>query len=46
MIRIVGRRGDNAVCQRLLSQARTVQGFVEKRQYSQALLVARCRMKG
>lgn len=46
MIRIVSRRGDNAVCQRLLSHARIVQGFVENRQYSQALHAARCRMKG
>ena len=46
MIRMVSRRGDNAVCQRLLSQARVVQGFVENRQYSQALHAARCRMKG
>ena len=46
MIRIVNRRGDYAVCQRLLSQARTVQDFVEKQKYSQALHAARCHMKG
>jgi hypothetical protein len=46
MIRLVDRRGDRAVCERLLSHARRVQEFVEKRQYSQALHVARCRMKG
>jgi hypothetical protein len=46
MIRMVRRRGDQAVCQRLLSHARVVQRFVENRQYAQALHVARCRMKG
>jgi hypothetical protein len=46
MIRIVHRGGDQAVCQRLLSHARLVQQFIENRQYSQALHVARCRMKG
>jgi hypothetical protein len=46
MIRLVHRRGDQAVCQRLLSHARLVQQFAEKQQYAQALHVARCRMKG
>jgi hypothetical protein len=46
VIRLVDRRGDQAVCQRLLSHARIVQRFIENRQYSQALHAARCRMKG
>jgi hypothetical protein len=46
MIRLLRRRGDRAVCHRLLSHARVVQEFVENRQYSQALHAARCRMMG
>jgi hypothetical protein len=46
MIRIVHRRGDRTVCERLLSHARLVQHFTDNKQYAQALHVARCRMKG
>jgi hypothetical protein len=46
LIRLVRRRGDRHVCQHVLAHARRIRTFIRQQQYSQALHVARCRMKG
>ena len=46
LVRIARRRGDRKVCQFVLAHARRVRDFIRQQQYSQALHVARCRMKG
>jgi hypothetical protein len=46
LVRLVRRRGDRHVCQHVLAHARRIRTFIRQQQYSHALHVARCRMKG